>query len=60
MNNEIHYITCKNCDTKVQYTDQDVKTKEYYDLIENDNDILFDSFIICPECGEEIILFSCI
>lgn len=54
---EIYYKTCPNCETKVQYTDQDIKVKEYPDL-RIDDEIPFDLYVECPECGEELILCS--
>lgn len=60
MNKEItvKYTKCPLCETKVQYTDQDVHYDDESELDQYGNEIGYDYFewIICPECGKRIIV----
>jgi len=50
----IRKITCPNCKAKLQYEQEDIQeVKVQYDIL-TDGDIR--KYIICPDCGNEIIL----
>lgn len=51
----IRKITCPNCKAKLQYEQEDIQIKR------SSADFMFDEesevkFIICPDCGNEVIL----
>lgn len=50
----IRKITCPNCKAKLQYEQEDIQEVEIQDNILVDGEIR--KYIICPDCGNEIIL----
>ena len=50
----IRKVTCPNCKAKLQYEQEDVQEIEVQDNILIDGEIR--RYIICPDCGNEIIL----
>jgi len=53
----IRKITCPNCKAKLQYEQEDIQTKEEdFELLPGDWDTQEYKYIICPDCGNEIIL----
>jgi len=50
----IRKITCPNCKAKLQYEQEDIQEVKVQDDILTDGDIR--KYIICPDCGNEIIL----
>lgn len=50
----IRKITCPNCKARLQYEQEDIQEIEVQDNILIDGEIR--KYIICPDCGDEIIL----
>jgi len=55
-----NYILCKHCDTKVKYTDRQVKTStDCYSVYNLDGSFAgtrHPCYIYCPKCDEKIIV----
>lgn len=50
----IKKVTCPYCKAKLQYEQEDIQEVEVQDNILIDGEIR--EYIICPDCGNEIIL----
>ena len=53
----IRKVTCPNCRAKLQYELEDIKTKgEDFELLPGNWDNQEYKYIVCPDCGNEIVL----
>ena len=53
----IRKITCPNCKAKLQYEKEDIQIKEEdFELLPGDWDTKEYKYIVCPDCGNEIVL----
>jgi len=53
----IRKITCPTCKAKLQYEQEDIQTKEEdFELLPGDWDTQEYKYIVCPDCGNEIVL----
>ena len=53
----IRKVTCPNCKAKLQYEQEDIKTDERdYELMPGDWESKEVQYIVCPDCGSEVIL----
>ena len=50
-------VVCTNCKAKLQYEQEDIQTDEKdFELLPGDWETQEFQYIICPDCGNEIIL----
>ena len=53
----MHQINCPHCKAKLQYEQEDIQTDERdYELMPGNWESQEIQYIICPDCGKEVIL----